>query len=83
MIGIQECERIIENRNPDLYKWYAILIGLNGDYLSMADQIKNGVVFKNYIIMALEICPDDSELHYLLGRFKYEIANLSWIEKKV
>ncbi|XP_003690508.1 regulator of microtubule dynamics protein 1 [Apis florea] len=81
--GIQECERTIENRNSDLYKWYAILIGLNGDYLSMADQIKNGVIFKNYIIMALEICPDDSELHYLLGRFKYEIANLSWIEKKV
>lgn len=49
----------------------------------MTDQIKNGVIFKNYIIMALEICPDDSELHYLLGRFKYEIANLSWIEKKV
>lgn len=83
LIGIQECERTIENRNSDLYKWYAILIGLNGDYLSMADQIKNGVIFKNYIIMALEICPDDSELHYLLGRFKYEIANLSWIEKKV
>ncbi|XP_043786609.1 regulator of microtubule dynamics protein 2-like isoform X2 [Apis laboriosa] len=81
--GIQKCERIIENRNPNLYKWYAILIGLNGDYLSMADQIKNGVIFKNYIIMALEMCSDDSELHYLLGRFKYEIANLSWIEKKV
>ena len=50
MIGIQECEKIIKNRNPDLYKWYAILIGLNGDYLSMADQIKNGVIFKNYIM---------------------------------
>lgn len=83
MIGIQQCERVIENRNPDLYKWYATLIGLHGDYLSVIDKINNGVLFKNYVIMALEMRPDDFELQYLLGRFKYEIANLSWIEKKV
>ncbi|XP_017754444.1 PREDICTED: regulator of microtubule dynamics protein 2-like [Eufriesea mexicana] len=81
--GIQQCERIIENRNPDLYKWYATLIGLYGDYLSKIDKINNGIVFKNYVIMALEMRPDDFELQYLLGRFKYEIANLSWIEKKL
>ncbi|XP_076749286.1 regulator of microtubule dynamics protein 1 [Xylocopa sonorina] len=81
--GIERCERIIENRNPNLFKWYAILLGLNGDYLSTADKIKNGVVFKDYVVMALEMRPDDFELHYLLGRFKFEIANLSWIEKKV
>ncbi|CAL7944296.1 unnamed protein product [Xylocopa violacea] len=81
--GIERCERVIENQNPNLFKWYAILLGLNGDYLSTADKIKNGVVFKDYVVMALEMRPDDFELHYLLGRFKYEIANLSWIEKKV
>ncbi|KOX67922.1 Regulator of microtubule dynamics protein 2 [Melipona quadrifasciata] len=81
--GVQQCERVLENQNVNLYKWYAILIGLDGDYLSVTDKIKNGVVFKKYIEMALEIQPDDFELHYLLGRFKYEIANLSWIEKKV
>ncbi|XP_071858147.1 regulator of microtubule dynamics protein 1 isoform X1 [Bombus fervidus] len=81
--GIQQCERIIENRKADLYKWYAILIGLHGDYLSVPDKIKNGIVFKKYVELALEMQPDDFELHYLLGRFKYEIANLSWIEKKV
>lgn len=32
---------------------------------------------------ALEIRPSDADLHHLLGRFKYEVANLSWIEKKV
>lgn len=49
----------------------------------MPDKIKNGIVFKKYVELALEMQPDDFELHYLLGRFKYEIANLSWIEKKV
>lgn len=81
--GIQYCERIIDNRHPELYKWYAILRGLNGDYLSTAEKIKNGVVFKNYVEMALEMRPDDFELHYLLGRFKFEIASLSWVKGKV
>lgn len=49
----------------------------------MPDKIKNGIVFKKYIELAVEMQPDDFGLHYLLGRFKYEIANLSWIEKKV
>lgn len=81
--GIEACEKVIDIRNTNLYKWYAILVGLNGDYLSVSDKIKNGVVFKNYVEMALDMQPDDFELQYLLGRFKYEIANLSWIEKKV
>ncbi|XP_034190127.2 regulator of microtubule dynamics protein 1 [Osmia lignaria lignaria] len=81
--GIEHCEKVIEVQNPHLFKWYAILVGLNGDYLSTAEKIKNGVRFKNYVEMALDMRPNDSELHYLLGRFKYEIANLSWLEKKV
>lgn len=32
---------------------------------------------------ALKINPNDADLHHLLGRFKYEVANLSWIERKV
>jgi len=32
---------------------------------------------------ALEIRPNDADLHHLLGRFKYEVANLGWIERKV
>ncbi|CAK9825494.1 Regulator of microtubule dynamics protein 1 [Anthophora retusa] len=81
--GIKYCEGVLESRHPDLFKWYAILIGLNGDYLSTTEKVKNGVVFQNYVTKALEMQPNDFELHYLLGRFKYEVANLSWIEKKV
>ncbi|XP_078041298.1 regulator of microtubule dynamics protein 1 [Augochlora pura] len=81
--GIEQCEKVLYIQNADLYKWYAILVGLNGDYLPTAEQIKNGVHFKNYVLKALEMQPDDKELHYLLGRFKFEIANLSWLKKKV
>nr|XP_033327766.1 regulator of microtubule dynamics protein 2-like isoform X1 [Megalopta genalis] len=81
--GIEQCEKVLYIQNADLYKWYAILVGLNGDYLSTAEQIKNGVHFKNYVLKALEMQPDDKELHYLLGRFKFEIASLNWLKKKV
>ncbi|XP_076249727.1 regulator of microtubule dynamics protein 1 [Calliopsis andreniformis] len=81
--GIEYCERILNIEDPDLYKWYAILIGINGDYLPTAEQIQNGVRFKSYVEKALEMRPHDSQLHYLLGRFKYETASLNWIKRKV
>ncbi|XP_076665323.1 regulator of microtubule dynamics protein 1 isoform X2 [Andrena cerasifolii] len=81
--GIEHCEKILQVQDPKLYKWYAILIGINGDYLSIPEKLKNGLRFKNYVELALEMEPNDSELHYLLGRFNYEMANITWIERKI
>lgn len=82
-LGIHACEKFLYLSNADLYKWCAILIGLKGDFLPLAEKIQNGYVFKEYIIKGLEIHPDDSTLHHLLGRFRYEVASLSWLERKV
>ncbi|XP_047352730.1 regulator of microtubule dynamics protein 1-like [Vespa velutina] len=81
--GLEACEQIINVENADLHKWYAILIGLHGEYLPLAERIKNGSVFKNHVMTALKLRPKDSDLHHLLGRFRYEISNLTWIERKV
>lgn len=81
--GINACEKLLTLPNADLYKWCAILIGVYGEFLPIAEKIKNGYRFKEHVMKALEIRPNDGELHYLLGRFKYEVANLSWIERKV
>ncbi|XP_012524454.1 regulator of microtubule dynamics protein 1 [Monomorium pharaonis] len=81
--GIEACEKHLNTSNADLYKWYAILVGVNGDLLPMAEKIQNGYRFKELVMKALEIRPDDADLHHLLGRFKYEVANLSWIERKI
>ncbi|EZA56809.1 Regulator of microtubule dynamics protein [Ooceraea biroi] len=49
----------------------------------LAEKIQNGYRFKEHVINALEIDPNDADLHHLLGRFRYEVANLGWIERKV
>ncbi|XP_011871321.1 PREDICTED: regulator of microtubule dynamics protein 1-like [Vollenhovia emeryi] len=81
--GIDACEKLLDVANADLHKWCAILVGVNGDFLPTAERIKNGYRFKEHVMRALEIRPNDADLHHLLGRFRYEVANLSWIERKI
>lgn len=81
--GINACEKLLNISNAHLHKWYAILVGVYGEFLPIAEKIKNGYRFKEHVMKALEISPNDADLHHLLGRFKYEVANLSWIERKV
>lgn len=81
--GIDACEKLLATSNADLHKWCGILVGVNGDFLPIAEKIKNGYRFKEHVMKALEIRPNDADLHHLLGRFSYEVANLGWIERKI
>lgn len=81
--GIDACEKLLATPNADLHKWCAILVGVNGDFLPIAEKIQNGYRFKEHVLKALEIRPNDADLHHLLGRFRYEVANLGWIERKI
>lgn len=81
--GINVCEKLLNISNAYLHKWYAILVGVYGEFLPMTEKIQNGYRFKEHVMKALEISPNDGDLHHLLGRFRYEVANLSWLERKV
>ncbi|XP_076054787.1 regulator of microtubule dynamics protein 1-like isoform X2 [Oratosquilla oratoria] len=72
-------ERAIEMDDslPQVHEWYAIMAGRRGDYLSNRERIASAFVFKEHIEKALQIDPTKAELHYLLGRFCYEIASVS------
>ena len=70
-------------RHANLYKWYAILVGLKSKFLPTKGKIENGYLFKEYVEKAMDVNPHDSFLHHLMGRFKYEVSELSWIERKV
>ncbi|XP_047477853.1 regulator of microtubule dynamics protein 1-like [Penaeus chinensis] len=69
--------------SADVHKWYAILAGARGEYMGMKDRIESGNVFKEHIDKALQINPKDSTLHHLLGRFCFEVSQLTWLERKV
>ncbi|KAF7285525.1 hypothetical protein GWI33_010524 [Rhynchophorus ferrugineus] len=83
--GINACE-VALGLAPDhseVHKWYAVLIGVRADFQSIQERISDGKLFKKHVDIAVSINPNDEALHFMLGRFYYEIAALKWYEKKV
>lgn len=64
----------LDERSAEVHKWYGILVGAKGEFLSTKERIHNGKLFKIHIDRALQIKPHDATLHHLLGRFCYEVC---------
>jgi len=73
----------LNNDDPDAHKWCAMTIGTSNDYAGTNEKIKNGHAMKHHIDEALKRRPEDRTLHHLLGRWCYNVAALSWLERKV
>ena len=73
----------IDEFNSEGHKWYAIVIGSRGEYLGIKEKILDGYEFKKHIDRAAELAPQDHTIRHLLGRFCYEVAELSWWERKM
>eukprot|EP00055_Hartaetosiga_balthica_P002472 m.4098 g.4098 ORF g.4098 m.4098 type:complete len:311 (-) comp2168_c1_seq1:1051-1983(-) len=64
------------------HKWYGIITGSMTDYVGLNEKLKCGEEFKEHVEIAIRLDPDDSLLSHLLGRWCFEVAGLSWIEKR-
>ncbi|CAJ0961823.1 unnamed protein product, partial [Mesorhabditis belari] len=64
-------------------KWAAGLTGSVTDYLPTKERIEQGKVFENYLDRGLEINPRDFTILHMRGRFRYQVSQLSWVERKM
>lgn len=67
----------------DSHQWYAIMCGILAEYDTIQNKIKNGYIFKDHLDKAIELKPHDPLSYYLMGRWCYAVAQLSWLERKV
>lgn len=83
--GIEACTSAltIAPDHAEVHKWYAVLIGSRSELVSLQERINDGHLFKKHLDIAMSISPEDASLHYMLGRFEYEVAGLKWYERKV
>jgi len=81
--GLQTGSAAIEadRNNHEAYKWYAIILGCNIQFMSFQDKIVYGYKYKENIEKALALNPSDSTSHYLMGRYCFEIFMLPWYER--
>ncbi|NWI59122.1 RMD3 protein, partial [Calyptomena viridis] len=82
--GKKELELALQkwDQSAECHQWFAILCGQLSEQESIPKRIQAGYVFKEHIDKAMELKPEDPQLHYLLGRWCYQVAHLGWLEKK-
>ncbi|KAG8232995.1 hypothetical protein J437_LFUL013659, partial [Ladona fulva] len=85
MEGYEYAKRALEldDSNAEVHKWFAITVGSRGEFIGTKEKIEDGVTFKEHVEKALKLRPSDASLHHLLGRFMYEVATLTWVERKI
>jgi len=64
-------------------QWYAIMLDANAHLDGLRARIHVLEEIKKHMEKAVELNPEDSISHYILGEFSFQIADLSWIEKKI
>ena len=63
--------------------WYAVLIGQTGIIEGTEQKIINSYESKKYADIAISLDPNYDGTYHVLGRWNFELADLSWIERSI
>lgn len=64
------------------HHWYAVALGSQAKFEGIQQKITIGQQYKESIDAAIRLSPAQAVLHYLRGRWCYEAAGLTWLERK-
>lgn len=72
----------LDDRVWQCHQWYAIALGSQIKHEGTQRKITGGYEYKEHIDTAISLNPNEPSLFYLRGRWGFEVAGLSWLEKK-
>jgi hypothetical protein len=62
---------------------YCAAVGRIAPFVGTKERIQFGHEFKKHADVAREVDPNDRLLHHMYGRWCYEVAGLSWMERTI
>jgi len=65
------------------HKWVAIITSSLLDFMGKKEKIMKAFEVKSHAQIAIEKNPTDATTFHLLGRLCFNVANISWIERKL
>ena len=54
-----------------------------GRYKGIKEKIADGGLIRDHTLRALELTPDDAGLNHIMGRWCYEVAGISWVQRQI
>ena len=63
--------------------WYSVLIGKIGLLEGTEQKIKNSYEVQKHALKAIKLDPTNDGTYHVMGRWYFEVASLSWIERKM
>lgn len=72
-----------DNNNPNCHKWYCAAVGKLATLSAAKERLKYGKDFKDHADIALSLNPNDQLMQSMYGQWCYNVASLSWVERKV
>ena len=63
--------------------WYAVIIGRKGILEGTKQKIINSYEVEKYCLQAIELDPGYDGSYHVMGRWHYNVADLSWLERNI
>lgn len=73
----------LDSENADSHIWYATVCGKLCDFLSAKERIIKGKECQVHLDEAIRLRADDFITYYTYGRWCFEVASLTWVERKI